>query len=105
MFSIQMIVMISASRNPESVWYTDGDVDGFGDGLSEVESCSDVSTVPNSGDCDDSNAEIHPDATEVCDFIDNDCDLLVDNEAPTQMSMVRLPYIWMQMATVLLMNT
>ena len=26
------------------------------------------------GDCDDGNAAISPDATEVCDFVDNDCD-------------------------------
>ena len=74
---------LDGSRNPESVWYTDSDVDGFGDALSEVESCSDVSTaVSNSGDCDDTIAEIHPNASEVCDFIDNDCDGLVDNEDP-----------------------
>ena len=33
------------------------------------------------GDCDDSNAEINPDADEICDDgIDNDCDETIDSE-------------------------
>lgn len=36
--------------------------------------------TPNDGDCDDSSAMIHPNADEICDGIDNNCDWLIDEE-------------------------
>lgn len=35
--------------------------------------------VPFFQDCDDDNPRRHPGHTEICDGIDNDCDLIVDN--------------------------
>lgn len=63
-------------------WYTDVDGDGIGGDLSGV-GC----TAPQpgdsteAGDCDDSSVLTHPGAIETCDGADNDCDLVVDNEA------------------------
>jgi hypothetical protein len=45
------------------------DVDEDGDGFTAVE-----------GDCDDSNERVHPDATERCNEIDDDCNGLVDDD-------------------------
>ena len=39
---------------------------------------------------DDSNMAIHPEASEECDYIDNDCDELIDNEDPFSTNMVKL---------------
>lgn len=38
--------------------------------------------TPAQGDCDDSNATLSPDATELCDGIDNDCTGIVDEDGP-----------------------
>jgi len=64
----------------ESTWYADMDGDGFGDVTSETSDCDPgLGWVAGSSDCDDANSDIHPDATELCDTIDNDCDGLVDD--------------------------
>jgi hypothetical protein len=73
--------------NPE-FWFEDADGDGFGTILSFIEACSmPEGFIDNIDDCDDLNANIHPDAMEVCDGVDNDCDTLVDPnnavDAPT----------------------
>ena len=74
-YIMQMIVMIgTAQKNPDSVWYLDSDGDGYGAESTTVESCSALeNAVSNAQDCDDSNTDIHPAASE-CDYIDNDCD-------------------------------
>ncbi len=62
-----------------SFYYNDLDDDGFGDADVSVEACSAPDGyVANSTDCNDSNADVHPDATEVCDGVDNDCDGTID---------------------------
>ncbi len=36
--------------------------------------------VDNTDDCDDGERTVHPDAAEICDDVDNDCDGLLDDE-------------------------
>ncbi len=58
-----------------TMYYVDADGDGFGDEATGVESCSQPqNTITTGGDCDDTNDQIYPGATEVCDEVDNDCD-------------------------------
>lgn len=60
-------------------WYLDLDADGYGRDSVNIEACvqpASYSAAP--GDCDDENAAISPDAREVCDDADNDCDGAID---------------------------
>jgi hypothetical protein len=55
--------------------YLDSDGDGFGDESTAITECELLSGyVENGSDCDDSDLNINPDALEVCDGVDNDCD-------------------------------
>lgn len=59
--------------------YLDDDGDGYGQ--TAISKCLCAGTkgwAPKPGDCNDLNPKIHPDAEEVCDFVDNDCDGAVD---------------------------
>ena len=57
------------------VWYADADGDGFGDVNASTEACDAPSGhVQDATDCDDSDAEVSPDGTEVCNGLDDDCD-------------------------------
>jgi len=62
-----------------STWYGDGDGDGFGDAASSTQACEVPSGhVSDDQDCDDGDFDVNPDATEVCDGVDNDCDGVTD---------------------------
>ncbi len=63
-----------------STWYADTDGDGYGDALNSVVDCSQpAGHVDNDLDCDDGNDAINPDADEVCDGVDNDCNGEIDD--------------------------
>jgi hypothetical protein len=59
-----------------STYYRDNDLDGYGDINSPTQACSVPSGyVTDNTDCDDNDASINPEGTEVCyDLKDNDCD-------------------------------
>jgi hypothetical protein len=62
-----------------AMYYVDADGDGFGEEATGVESCSQPqNTITTGGDCDDTNDQIYPGATEICDGVDNDCDGGID---------------------------
>lgn len=61
-------------------FYPDVDGDGFGD-IEGILGCdAPENTVENDQDCNDNDASVHPNAPEICDDLDNDCDALVDSE-------------------------
>ena len=66
--------------------YPDLDGDSYGDRDGQtVTLCNGNTTthVGNDLDCDDADGEIHVNAAEICDGIDNDCDGTVDEHART----------------------
>ena len=76
------------STDPEDAegcqtWYLDTDQDGFG--ISEDSRClcqaQDQHTAQVAGDCAPQDKLVYPDAAEVCNGLDDDCNGTVDDEA------------------------
>ncbi len=64
-----------------SSWYADSDGDGFGDPDEVLTACVAPSGYgADNTDCDDGDAVINPNATEVCNSMDDDCDGLTDGQ-------------------------
>lgn len=71
----------SSSQTPSS-WFRDADGDSYGDRSDSVLSCRQPPERISQGrDCNDGNPLINPDATELCDAFDNDCDDQFDEGA------------------------
>lgn len=71
---------------PERRYY-DEDGDGYGDEEYWDEHCDDEPWADNQVpwttlfDCNDADPNVHPDADEICDEVDNDCDAEIDINA------------------------
>jgi MYXO-CTERM domain-containing protein len=68
---------IDSGASNAGALYADTDGDGFGDPNAETLTCADELSgmVADASDCDDSDASVHPDASEIADDgIDQDCD-------------------------------
>ena len=60
-------------------YFRDSDGDGYGDPELEETLCAQAfGYVVNDSDCDDGDANIYPNAPELCDGLDNNCDLISD---------------------------
>ncbi|MCS6990518.1 MAG: MopE-related protein [Chitinophagales bacterium] len=61
-------------------WYADWDADGYGDASNSISSCYPFwpYTATDNTDCDPWNWYANPGASEICDYVDNNCDGQVD---------------------------
>jgi len=66
----------------ELTWYQDADDDGFGNPANSQQSCSQpTGFVTDNTDFDDTNASLNPEATEICNGIDDNGNGVVDEDA------------------------
>lgn len=63
-------------------YFADADIDGYGDMTDYVSVCTQPEgRVDNATDCDDTDPDIHPGATEICDNVDQNCNTFIDDSA------------------------
>lgn len=65
--------------NAVTTWYLDADNDGFGNFSTTIQNCGQpTGYVSNSTDCNDNNIAVNPNAIEVFDGVDNNCNNVID---------------------------
>ena len=70
------------SASDAATWYADTDADGFGDASNTTLACDAPSGfLADDTDCDDTDADVNPSATELCNTIDDNCDGTVDEDS------------------------
>ncbi|HUS28147.1 MAG TPA: putative metal-binding motif-containing protein [Kofleriaceae bacterium] len=63
-----------ADEGVTSTFYLDNDGDGYGNaGASQQRCAAGGGYIANATDCNDGNGNIHPNAAEVCNFVDDNC--------------------------------
>lgn len=71
-------LQVSVSCDPMQ-YYLDFDGDNFGDAANYIYSCTDTTGyVLDKTDCNDTLSTIYPGAIEFCNYLDDDCDGLID---------------------------
>lgn len=72
---------IAVTTIPALTYYADADLDTYGDAESSVIECfQPEGYVTNDDDCDDTAQNVNPGAQEICNYIDDDCDQLIDED-------------------------
>jgi hypothetical protein len=65
-----------------TIWYFDGDGDGYGASPTAAQCTQPVGYSPSGGDCNDSLASVSPAAAEACNGLDDNCNTVVDEGNP-----------------------
>jgi hypothetical protein len=66
-------------ENVKSTFYADSDNDSYGNlSVTTLACTAPVGFVANSTDCNDGNNLINPAAIEICNTVDDDCDIQID---------------------------
>ena len=69
----------SLDTSTTTAWYADEDGDAFGDADNTTNACeAPAGYGSDSNDCDDTDADVNPSETEICNGIDDDCDSRID---------------------------
>jgi hypothetical protein len=76
---VQQAVLSCAATN----WYADNDGDGDGAGDAILACIQPINTSSTNVDCDDASSAVHPGVAEMCNGIDDNCDLSIDEGIPS----------------------